>query len=85
MSELTDGETEKREEVAQGHIVIQGQGWLQNTVSQFTGCLSSSGVPLWRRGLRLSWIFKKSLFIWLCPVLAEAHGMFNLHCSMRVL
>ena len=34
-----------------GPIAIQGQGWLQNPVSQFTGCLSSSGVPPWRRGL----------------------------------
>lgn len=47
------------EELAQGHIATQGQGWLQNPASSLKGYLSFPGVSPWRRGLRqlsLSWI-----------------------------
>ena len=48
-----------------GPIAIQGQGWLQNPVSQFTGCLSSSGVPPWRRGLTKTELDFLKVFIYL--------------------
>ena len=48
-----------------GHTAIQGQGWLQNPVSQFMGCLSSSGVPPWRRGLTKTELDFLKVFIYL--------------------
>lgn len=73
------------EELAPAHMATQGQGWLQNPVSCFRGCLSFPQCPPWRTGLRQLRVPKEAVlsFQLLAAVCSAVWFLSNSLCSVR--